>query len=139
MNHNTWEYFPEGTSVEQDFSTFPSGNFSSLPAVSFVIPNLNDNMHNGTIAQGDAWLKANIDSYAQWAENNNSLLIVTWDENDGTNDGNHVATILSGAHVVPGSYGAAYNHYNLLSTTLAPFGLTGPNNAAGAAPISVFK
>lgn len=137
-NHTPWYYFPEGNSVAQDFSTSPftTGNYSSLPSVSFVIPNLNDDMHDGTIAQGDAWLKNNIDSYAQWAKANNSLLMVTWDENDGTDDGNHVATILYGAHVNAGTYGAAYDHYNTLSTMLASFGLTGPNNAATASPLS---
>lgn len=137
-NHTPWNYFPEGNSVARDFSTSPfaSGNYSSLPNVSFVIPNVNDDMHTGTIAQGDTWLQNNIASYAQWAEANNSLLMVTWDENDGTSDGNHVATILDGAHITPGSYGAAYNHYDTLSTILASFGLSGPNSAATAAPFS---
>ena len=95
-------------------------------------------MHNGTIAQGDAWLQSHIDTYAQWAKANNSLLIVAWDENDGTSDGNHVAAILSGAHVNVGPNNTAYNHYDLLSTILASYGLTGPNNAATAPPVAVF-
>ena len=77
--------------------------------------------------------------YAQWAKSNNSLLIVTWDENDGTSDGNHVATIFYGADVKTGTYATAYNHYNLLSTLLAANNLTGPRNAATAAPIDVFS
>ncbi len=133
-DHNPWESFSEGFTVEKDFSTFPSSNFTALPTVSFVIPNTNDDMHNGTIAQGDAWLQANLDAYAQWAKANNSLLVVTWDENDGAN-GNQVATILAGADVNPGTYNTAYNHYNLLSTLLAASNLTGPGNAATAAPI----
>jgi hypothetical protein len=140
-DHNPWESFPEGFSVEKDFSTFPSSsNFSSLPNVSFVIPNVNDDMHNGTIQQGDTWLQNNLSAYAQWAQNNNSLLVVTWDENDGTDDGNHVATILYGAHVTPGTTSAtSYNHYDLLSMLLAANNLTGPRNAATAAPIDVFS
>jgi len=134
-DHNPWESFPEGLSVEKDFSTFPSAsNFASLPTVSFVIPNVNDDMHNGTIAQGDAWLQANLGAYALWAQTNNSLLVVTWDENDGS-PGNQVATILSGAQVNPGIYNTAYNHYDLLSTILGAYDLTGPNNAATAPPI----
>ncbi|MGH9206208.1 MAG: Hint domain-containing protein, partial [Acidimicrobiales bacterium] len=133
-DHNPWESFPEGFSVEQPFSAFPTVNFASLPTVSFVIPSLDHDMHTGTIAQGDAWLQANLGAYAVWAKANNSLLVVTWDENDGSS-GNHVATILDGAPVNPGTYNDAYNHYNLLSTILASYGLTGPNNAATAAPI----
>jgi hypothetical protein len=50
-----------------------------------------------------------------------------------------VASIFYGAHVVPGSYDSAYNHYNLLSTILAAFNLSGPNNAATASAIQVFQ
>jgi hypothetical protein len=54
--------------------------------VAFVIPNLNHDMHNGNPAQSipaaDAWLRANPDGYYQWAKTHNSLLIVTFDEND---------------------------------------------------------
>ncbi|MCW3477889.1 alkaline phosphatase family protein [Limobrevibacterium gyesilva] len=138
-DHNPWESFPEGFSVEKDFSTFPSnGSFSSLPNVSFVVPNVNDDMHNGTIQQGDTWLQSNLNSYVQWATNNNSLLVVVWDESD-TDPSDHVAAILYGAHVMPGAYNTAYNHYNLLSTLLAANNLTGPRNAATATPIDVFS
>jgi hypothetical protein len=65
------------------WTSFPSSsNFAALPTVSWVIPNLLDDMHDGTIAQGDTWLKNNMDAYAQWARTHNSLLIVTWDEDD---------------------------------------------------------
>jgi hypothetical protein len=142
-DHNPWESFPEGPAVERDFNTFPKGNFAALPTVAFVTPNTTDDMHNGTIQQGDAWLAANLDSYAQWAKDNNSLLIVAWDENDDESGGtvepsNQVAAILYGADVVPGMYSTPYNHYNMLSTILSSYGLTGPSNAATAATIDVF-
>ena len=102
-DHNPWESFPEGFSVEKNFNTFPSStNFSSLPNVSFVIPNVSDDMHDGSIQRGDTWLKNNLSAYAQWATTHNSLLVVTWDENNGASDGNHVATILYGANVQHG-------------------------------------
>ncbi|MCW3475507.1 hypothetical protein OL599_13060 [Rhodovastum sp. RN2-1] len=143
FDHNPWESFPEGFSVESDFSTFPTGNYAALPTVAFVSPNTNDDMHNGTIQQGDTWLQANINGYAQWAKANNSLLILTWDENDDASGGvgepsNQVATIFYGANVVTGTNNTAYNHYNTLSTILASSGLAAPANAAGAATINVF-
>jgi hypothetical protein len=145
FNHDPWVSFPEGRTVQTDFTSFPAlfanGNYSSLPTVSFVIPSVTDDMHNGTIAQGDTWLQQNLSAYAQWAVNNNSLLVVTWDENDDSTSeaaSNQVPTLLYGANVVPGNYSAAYNHYNLLSTITASLGLTAPNNAATAAPIQVF-
>src|SRR3954447_21258695 len=77
QKHNPWESFPEGFSVESDVDNFQSA-FVRLPRVSFVVPNLLNDMHDGTIAQGDQWLRTHIDAYAQWAADNNSLLIVTW-------------------------------------------------------------
>ncbi|MEH2486799.1 beta strand repeat-containing protein [Bradyrhizobium sp. AZCC 2230] len=145
FNHDPWVSFPEGRTVQTDFTSFPAlfanGNYSSLPTVSYVIPSVSNDMHDGTIAQGDTWLQQNLSAYAQWAVNNNSLLIVTWDENDDSTSeaaSNQVPTLLYGANVVPGNYSTAYNHYNLLSTITASLGLTAPNNAATAAPIQVF-
>ncbi|WFU78283.1 alkaline phosphatase family protein [Bradyrhizobium sp. CIAT3101] len=142
-NHDPWISFPEARTVQTSFSTtfpalFPNGNYSSLPTVSFVIPSIGNDMHDGTIQQGDTWLQQNLDAYAQWALANNSLLIVTWDENDNDKAPNQIPTLLYGANVVPGNYDTTYNHYNLLSTILASYGLTGPNQAATAAPIQVF-
>ena len=145
FNHDPWVSFPESRTVQTDFTSFPSlfanGNYSSLPTVSYVIPSVSNDMHSGTIAQGDTWLQQNLSAYAQWAVNNNSLLIVTWDENDNSTSeaaSNQIPTLLYGANVVPGNYSTAYNHYNLLSTITASLGLTAPNSAATAAPVQVF-
>src|SRR3984957_14362148 len=145
FNHDPWVSFPEGTSVQADFTSFPalfpSGNYASLPTVSFVIPDDTTNMHSGTIAAGDSWLQANLSGYAQWAKANNSLLVVVWDENADESGGtvepsNQVPAILYGANITPGNYNTAYSDYNLLATITDAFNLTGPNNAATAAPIS---
>ena len=108
--------------------------------MSFVIPSITNDMHSGTIQAGDSWLQANLGAYAQWAKANNSLLVVTWDESDeaSTQTTDQIPTILYGANVVPGNYITAYNLYNVTSTFMSAFNLTGPNNAATAAPIQVF-
>ncbi|MDI9846938.1 Hint domain-containing protein [Rhodoblastus sp. 17X3] len=144
LNHDPWVSFPEGYSVQTNFTSFPalfpSGNYSSLPSVSYVIPSITNDMHSGTIAAGDSWLQANLAAYAQWALTNNSLLVVVWDESNDASaqTTNQVPAILYGANVVPGNYNTAYNDYNLLSTITGAFGLTGPNNAATADTIQVF-
>jgi acid phosphatase len=103
-----------------------------MPALSFVIPNLNDDMHDATIGQGDTWLQNNIDAYAQWAKTHNSLLIVTWDEDDSTGN-NQVATILYGANVVTGRYGATqYDHFNMCATLAALVGASPPRTTVAA-------
>ena len=50
-------------------------------------------MHDGSIAQGDAWLNNNLSAYATWAKANNSLLVVTWDEDDN-GENNQIPTDL---------------------------------------------
>ena len=135
--HNPWESFPEDRGVGRDFGAFPASDFTRLPTVAFVIPNLVNDMHDGTIAQGDAWLKRHFSAYAQWAQSNNSLLMVVWDENDNGTP-NQVVAIFHGAHVQPGPNDRPFNHYNTLATILASHGLVGPGHAAKAAPIGVF-
>jgi hypothetical protein len=103
--------------TNQPFSAFP-GTFSSLPNVSIVVPNNQNNMHDGTIAQGDTWLQNNLGAYAAYAANpaNNSLLIVTFDE-DNSGARNQIPTVLYGAHVQPGAQVAGtWTLHNLLHT-----------------------
>jgi hypothetical protein len=97
------------------FSSFPAGRYARLPRVSFVIPNLCHDMHDCPVAAGDAWLKANIGGYAAWAMTHRSLLIVTWDENDGS-PGNKIPTIFAGQMVRSGRYGEHITHYSVLRT-----------------------
>lgn len=132
--HAPWVNF---TNVPPDVSQ-PLSAFSgdgSLPTVSFVIPGLDNDMHDGSIATADTWLAAHLAGYAQWATANNSLLIVTWDEDDDSAD-NRIATILYGAGVRPGRYEQRIDHYSVLATVQDIFGLARTARTAGAAPIA---
>lgn len=103
--------------------------------MSFVIPNNDNNMHDGSIAQGDAWLNSRMSAYANWARANNSLLILTWDEDDG-GPRNQIPTVFYGAHVQPGSYNETISHYNVLSTLEEMYGLPKTGYAATAPVIT---
>ncbi|HEY1991843.1 MAG TPA: alkaline phosphatase family protein [Gammaproteobacteria bacterium] len=128
---------PDFTTVpatdNRPFSDFP-GDYSHLPAVSFVVPNMMDDMHDGTPAQADAWLKAKLDGYRQWAMQHHSLLIVTWDEDDGA-DNNRVMTIVLGQDVRPGKYQQKLNHYDLLRMLTDMYGAAPVGAAADAKDI----
>ena len=133
--HVPWANFsnvPAANSLP--FSAFPMGNYANLPTVSFVIPNNDDNMHDGSIAQGDAWLNRQLSGYANWAVANNSLLIVTWDEDDNTSR-NQIPTVIYGGHVQPGTYNEQISHYSVLSTLEQMYGLPKTGNAANAPAI----
>ena len=133
--HNPWVNFGAlPRTVNQPMTAFPQ-DLSRLPTVSFVIPNLDNDMHDGTVAQGDRWLRAHLGRYADWSAAHNSLLIITADEDDKSH-GNRIATIITGAHVRPGRYGVRTDHYGLLATLLASYRLTPFGAAARAQPIT---
>lgn len=116
------------------FTDFPT-DFSQLPTVAFVTPDQNHDMHDGTIAQADAWLKDNLGPYADWARSHNSLLIVTWDEDESAH-GNHIPTLFFGPMVVGGQYSTTINHHNVLRTLEEMFALPHAGAAATATPIT---
>ncbi|MET7684503.1 alkaline phosphatase family protein [Streptomyces sp. NPDC005423] len=135
--HNPWFGFSNvPVSTARTFAQFPT-DYTTLPDVSFVVPNLCSDMHDCSVATGDTWLKTNLSAYATWAKTHNSLLVVTFDE-DNLLSGNRIPTVLYGQPVTPGSTSSTtYNHYNLLRTLEDTQGLTThAGNAASAADIS---
>ena len=137
--HNPWVNFGQlPAQVNQPMTAFPR-DLATLPSVSFVIPDLDNDMHDGTVAQGDQWLRAHLGNYAKWAVSHNSLLVITTDEDDNSGD-NRIATVLSGAHLRTGQYSRRTNHYGLLRTILESYGLPGFAAARDAASItSIWK
>ncbi|HKR62619.1 MAG TPA: alkaline phosphatase family protein [Thermoanaerobaculia bacterium] len=158
--HCPWTYFTDSVSANATFDDFPA-DFTKLPLVSMVTPNLIHDMHSlpgnkdfnkegdnipQLVKNGDDWLQKHLDAYVQWAMTHNSLLIVTFDENSrGKQEGhsgaarfqmpvNHVATIFVGPMVQAKSNGqpVAYNHWDLLKTILWMYGLPPVGNAAKA-------
>lgn len=133
--HNPWADFPAvPAAANQDFGAFPR-DFSKLPTVSFVIPDLDNDMHDGSVATGDAWLRDRLNGYVQWAGAHHSILILTWDEDDDS-AGNQIPTVIVGAGVKPGSYGEPVTHYSVLRTIEEALGLPALGNAAHTAPIT---
>ncbi len=121
-------------SVHRRFSDFPA-NFATLPTVSIVVPDFLHDMHDGTVAQGDAWLRTNLSAYAEWAKTHNSLLIVTWDEDD-FETANRIPTIFYGAKIRVGFNGGAWTLHNLLRTVEDMYALPHSGRAALVQPIT---
>ncbi|MFD4396679.1 alkaline phosphatase family protein [Kitasatospora sp. NPDC058478] len=137
QKHNPWFGFgnvPASSAYGMD--AFPT-DYTTLPKVSFVIPDLCNDMHDCSVGTGDTWLQTNLAAYATWAKSHNSLLVVTFDE-DNRLAGNRIPTVVYGAHVTPGSStGTTYNHYNVLRTLEDLAGLTAhAGNAANATDIT---
>ena len=128
------------SSTNLQFEQFPA-DYDKLPTVSIVAPNLNNDMHDepDNVMHGDTWLLKHMDSFYQWAKSHNSLLIITFDENEdptgmmGLTDPsstekvkqNRIATVFAGAHIRHGDYpeNKGITHVNILRTIEAMYGL----------------
>jgi hypothetical protein len=101
-----------------------------LPAFSFVTPNLIDDMHDGTVQQGDTWLSNNLPVILNSSvyTSDHLVVMITWDEGENgtsnncarntTDVGCHVATIVVSPTTTAGTKSSTlFNHWSLLRTT----------------------
>jgi len=130
--------------LSRPFTDFPT-DFNELPDVAFVIPNQDNDMHNigepgdsAAIRRGDNWLKEHLEKYIDWAQTHNSLLILTFDEDD-FQDVNHIPTIFHGAAVQPGQYPQRIDHYSVLRTVEAMFDLPTEDSTGATAITNVWR
>jgi len=90
-------------------SDFPAANWQ-VAGGEFCGSNLVHDMHDGRSRPRIAGWRIIWGAMLRWAKRKNSLLIVTWDEDDGSSS-NHIATIFFGAHVKSGKYLQKINHF----------------------------
>jgi acid phosphatase len=132
--HAPWVDFSDlPPATDQPMTAF-AADPARLPSVGFVIPDLDHDMHDGSRAAADAWLRVHLSAYAGWAPEHDSLLVLTTDEDDYS-AGNRIATVLAGAHVRPGRYATRVDHYGLLRTIETMFGLPLLGRSSGATPV----
>src|SRR5207248_4073719 len=71
-----------------------------LPDLSYIVPNMNNDAHSGTLGTADAWLKNNIPSVlSSIAFQQDGLLIILFDESvdsDTSHGGGHIAMLMIG-------------------------------------------
>ena len=149
--HNPFMYFSaeRGSGCSAHVLPYPGAGpmsatlDSSAPAdFVWITPNLANDMHDGSVAEGDAWLHVNLPLVlaSAWFANHGTV-IITMDENDaspsgsccGNAAGGRVPMVVvsanargRGAIAVPG------DHYTTLRTIEAAFGLRLLGNAASA-------
>jgi hypothetical protein len=119
---------------------------NALPAFSFVTPNLIDDMHDGTISDGDSWLSSNLPTILNSPEytSGSTAVFITWDEGSGGSTGEncasnttdascHVATIVISPSTPAGTQSSTlFSHYSLLGTAEQLLGLPLLGQAASA-------
>jgi hypothetical protein len=144
-HHNPFTYFSDvvNSSVQKlnlvPFTQFAADlNNNQLPDFSFVVPNMNNDAHNGTLAQADGWLKTNIGPLlSNPAFQQDGILIIVFDESSSTDTahgGGHIAAVVVGPGVKRGFKSTTlYQHQNLLRTVLEAAGVGSYPGAAATA------
>jgi len=115
---------PMGTPSSGAFVT--ALNAGTLPRFSFVTPNLCNDMHDCSVATGDAWLQSWVPKITASPsyQSGDTVLVVTWDEDDSS-AGNHIPAIVVSPYTRAGTTsGTAFTHYSLLRTTEELLGIT---------------
>lgn len=117
---------------------------NALPDFSYIVPDVNDDAHNGTPQQADTWLQANvvapISAASAFQSGGDGILIVDFDEaedSDTTHGGGHVSPVLWGPLVKPGytqTSTTIYQHESMLRTMMEALGLPNPPAAAATTP-----
>ena len=116
----------------------------TLPEFSFIVPDIDDDAHNGTPQQADAWLQTNVvtplSTYQAFAPGGDGVLIVDFDEaatSDTAHGGGHVAPVLWGPIVKAGfrqTSSTVFQHESMLRTVMDILGLANPPGASAQAP-----
>lgn len=128
-----------------DFTTVPAslnrvyhGLPSQMSSLTWITPNMCNDMHNCSTRTGDRWLQANLPPLIAWNAKNDGLLIVTWDEAEPDRDGtNRIPTLLVGPMLRAGTTSAQpVDHYSTLRTIEAAFGLGCLQQDCSSRPIS---
>ena len=141
VNHNPWVYFtderaacarydvPAGTASA---GAFRSAVTAGLPTIGLLVPNLDHDGHNGTLAQADAWLQQWLPavlSGPDWSAGRLAI-VVTFDEGETTE---LVPFVLMARDLRPATVTTPANHL-ALSRLLSELAGGPPLRSATTAP-----
>ncbi len=104
-----------------DFSHFDPG----AADLELIVPNTCNDMHDCSVAAGDAWLSSFVPRILSSGAFTDSVLFITWDEGTtSTGGGGHVATLVISPLTRAGMRSATWHdHYSLLRTVEDAWGL----------------
>ena len=121
VRHNPWTYFSaardraacrrhdvDASRLARDSAT------GALPNVGFVIPDLIDDAHDGTLAQADAWISRQIGTLTagpDWRAGR--LAVVVSADEDDRHNGNEVLTLVATEAQAPRVVRTPLTHYSL--------------------------
>ena len=132
--HNPFAYLSDVTGGQTDrlvpFTQFSSDlSVGTMPDFSFIVPNLHNDAHDGSLSQADSWLEQNIDPLINSALfQKDGLLLIVFDESeqaDITHVGGHVAALVVSPKAKRNFQSQTfYQHQNLLRLSLSSLGVS---------------
>lgn len=152
--HNPWMYFSRiAGNPARCASVVPLSRLQSdlannrLPDLTYIVPNMLHDMHDGSVRDGDAWLADNVPAIiASPAWKENGVLFLLWDEGNGdegccgVNGGRTIAIVAASAGKTGFVSKAQYTHYSVLRTIEDGWklGLLGEAGARETQPMADF-
>jgi phospholipase C len=137
--HNPAMSFTFVSGSSQCANIQPLANFDPNVNFAFVAPNLCNDMHDCSPAQGDAFLRAflpQVLTAPEWAD---TLLVVSFDEGTtNANGGGRVFTMVARQGLAGVTSSTPHDHYGLLRTVQDIFGLACLEASCGATPLDEF-
>jgi hypothetical protein len=137
LAHNPFAYYGGACPANVVPFTDLAGDLSgSTPRFSWITPDRCHDTHDCRVAVGDQWLEQTvgmITSSKAWKSN--GVLVITWDEDDGSAS-NHVLTLLLTPALGHRQTDNYYDHYSLLATVEDLMGVGRLGQAAQAAPMA---
>jgi phosphatidylinositol-3-phosphatase len=146
QHHNPFSYFTDVVNSSTQVNNLVSmSQFDSdlannqLPNFSYIVPNLLDDAHDGTLQVADSWLQQNIAPLISSSTfQNDGLLIIVFDEadtSDSTNGGGHIAAVIISPKAKQGFQSTIlYQHQSTLRLVLQGLGVSSYPGAANSAP-----
>lgn len=121
VRHNPWTYFADDAAACQKYDV-PATRLAHdvkagrLPNLGFIVPDVIDDAHDGTLGQADAWISRQIKlltSGSDW-RSGHLAIVVTADEDDHSGDNTVLTTVAS-----------RYQRHKVVTTPLTHYSLTG--------------
>jgi Phosphoesterase family len=112
------------TDVENSRKDPKDPKYKTLPAYMFYSPNMDDDGHDTNLGTASTWLKNFLENWFPPDARKGTLVVVTFDEGESPEKAtNHIYTVFLGDMIKKGPVTHRYNHFDVLRTIEANFGL----------------
>jgi phospholipase C len=135
--HNPATYYTDISTAQCRANDFPYPALAqdlarhTLPTFAMITPNLTDDMHTGTVTQGDNWLASNLPGLLKSTEftSGTMVIFIIWDEGEGggslwgtncltsTSPSCHVPLLVLSHYAHAASIATKVSHYSVLRAT----------------------